>query len=94
MPAMQCLAGPPVRRGKENWSARQALRLRARLNPRRACITFQRIRWHMNETLATMMAGISHLDKEAREAHRLRLLLDDVVLWLRSVNIQDINVPP
>lgn len=45
----------------------------------------------MNETLATMVAGISHLDKEAREAHRLRLLLDGVVLWLRVVSPHDVS---
>jgi len=45
----------------------------------------------MNETLATMLAGISHLDKEAREAERLRPILDSVVLWLRSVSPHDVS---
>lgn len=45
----------------------------------------------MNETLATMMAGISNLDKEAREAQRLRPILDSVVLWLRSVSPHEVS---
>lgn len=45
----------------------------------------------MNETLATLMAGINHLDKEAREAERLRPILDGVVLWLRSVSPHDVS---
>jgi hypothetical protein len=45
----------------------------------------------MNETLSTMIAGISYLDREAREAERLRPILDSVVIWLRSVSLHDVS---